>query len=95
LAQSMRKTRVGRRKALTKQPGIRGPMKNERQLSTPPKRREKGKYQTVILEQAPPGAQEVSMNSQRSIDSELLEEESSETLDDESSFDEPGGETTR
>ena len=51
-------------------------------------------YQTVILEQAPE-AQEVSMNSQRSIDSELLEEESSETLDDESSFDEPGGETTR
>ena len=52
------------------------------------------RYQTVILEQAPE-AQEVSMNSQRSIDSELLEEESSETLDDESSFDEPGGETTR
>ena len=35
------------------------------------------------------------MNSQRSIDSELRDEESSETLDDESSFDEPGGETTR
>jgi hypothetical protein len=40
-------------------------------------------------------AQEVSMNSQRSIDSELRDEESSETLEDESSFDEPGGETTR
>ena len=35
------------------------------------------------------------MNSQRSIDSELRDEESSETLEDESSFDEPGGETTR
>ena len=30
----------------------RAELKNERQLSTPPKRREKGKYQTVILEQA-------------------------------------------
>ena len=55
MAQSMRKTRVGRMVgglALSKATQhSRAELKTERQLSTPPKRKEQKTYQTVILEQ--------------------------------------------
>ena len=65
-----------------------------RRDSTPTKRREETREVSNGDLRTSARARGV-IDSQRSIDSELRDEESSETLDDESSFDEPGGETTR